>query len=154
MSKNAANVSQSACAKSYHLRKFSSRGTGHSGLGQGPYNDPRGGSFFAGTLVSAGCWMAYHVMGPSLDLTKRQVHAAHVIWFWARPRNGEMWRHFCRLVHFSCLSAINSCFSICNTLYSNWKIFMFNFLQNLSTVSITVFWQSVDSYSDPPHCSA
>ena len=35
--------------------------------------------FFAGTLVSAGCGMAYHVMEPSLDLMKRQVHAAHVI---------------------------------------------------------------------------
>ena len=80
MNKNAANnVSQYACAKSYHLGKFSSRGTGHSGLGQRHENDLRGGSVFAGTLVSAGCGTAYHVMGPSLDLTKRQVHAAHVI---------------------------------------------------------------------------
>ena len=33
--------------------------------------------FFAGTLVSAGCGMAYHVMGPSLDLTKLQVYTLH-----------------------------------------------------------------------------
>ena len=30
-------------------------GTGHSGLGQGHDNDTRGGSVFAGTLVSVGC---------------------------------------------------------------------------------------------------
>ena len=66
MNKNAANVSQYACVKYYHLGKFLSRGTGHSGLGQGHENDLRGGSVFAGTLVSAGCGTAYRVMGPSL----------------------------------------------------------------------------------------
>ena len=62
------------------LGKFSSRGTGHIVvLVKGPRMTPTVVPFLLGPRRVRGAGWCIMCMGPSLDLTKRQVHAAHVI---------------------------------------------------------------------------